>query len=167
MTIEYPPSPHSVAALLDLVRQTRASLNVLIDNLTEAEMLIALGDWSVKDHLAHITAWERRLLATLLNQPPQDAFGIDAATYSVSSTDQLNDFIYERERFRHLPVVAASYTETHRDLLTALGALTDADLATPFAVESGTMLEHIAVNTYEHYIEHETWIRAGLAKVKS
>ncbi|MEK7693088.1 MAG: ClbS/DfsB family four-helix bundle protein, partial [Chloroflexota bacterium] len=52
------------AELLDAIRRDRATLDALVTSLSEAQMIAPELDagWSVKDVLAHITAWEQLCL---------------------------------------------------------------------------------------------------------
>lgn len=50
--------------LLKLIRDERGLLEMTLARLTHAQMLLpgVDGEWSVKDALAHISAWERRMI---------------------------------------------------------------------------------------------------------
>src|SRR5579859_1236684 len=49
---------------LDGVRSGRAALNIAISGLTEEQLTqeIVAGDWTVKDILAHVAAWQGEAL---------------------------------------------------------------------------------------------------------
>ena len=53
--------------LISELTRVRAELKAIIDDLSEAHLLApgAEGNWSVRDVLAHITAWEVDLLTNL------------------------------------------------------------------------------------------------------
>ncbi len=51
--------------LLNQIRAERGRLEETLSRLTHAQMLLpgVDGEWSVKDALAHISAWERRMIS--------------------------------------------------------------------------------------------------------
>lgn len=59
-----------------------AELMAAVNGLSEAEMdRVWLGDWSLRDILAHIGGWQRQLL-TLVEQPPQAADAVNGKDVS-------------------------------------------------------------------------------------
>jgi ureidoglycolate hydrolase len=157
--------------LLRRIRESRASLEQVVARLS-AEQLTAAGPdgWAVKDHLAHVAAWEESLLALLDGRDRNQAVGLSAAE-SVSAnhdTDAINAVIYRRHRDRSASDVLATFHETHARVLAALDRLTDADLLRPYShyqpnaqpLDPRPVLGWIEGNTWDHYDEHAAWIRA-------
>ena len=70
--------PTSKAELLGRIRREHAALEQTIARLSDDQMLAAAEhDWTVKDLLAHITAWEQvTLLVHLANQPFHEAIDL-------------------------------------------------------------------------------------------
>ncbi len=120
------------------------------------------GAWSIKDHLAHLSAWEDYLCGYHLgDQPEHEAMGIDELTYRTLDQDGLNALLYRRNRDRPLADVEADLGRSHAQVLDRLHAIGfDSLLAPryPDDPEAGPRLRWVASNTYEHYEEHRVAI---------
>jgi hypothetical protein len=167
--MDVPPEafPQNKSQLLLRIREDRERLQRVLESLSvEQAAELDLGNgWTVKDHLAHIAAWEGRLLATLNDAPPWQGLGIDRLSYESGRMDDWNELIYARERHRNIEDVMADFQTRHAEVFIALLALSEADLRRrydPDNPRSGPLLGHIAANTFEHYAEHAEWIGAAL-----
>ena len=131
-------------------------------------------EWSVKDHLAHIAAWEEILLRFHIGgEPFETVVGVPAARYRVTSYDTINEHLHDRDKSMTPAEVMARLKTGHAAVMSALGGMTDEDLARPRAWldapdgPSGPMAQYIAWNTYEHYEEHLATIDALSGKTHS
>ncbi|MGH2517235.1 MAG: DinB family protein [Ktedonobacterales bacterium] len=164
-----PERPSSKAGLMALIERYWADLNGEIGALSEAAMVAPGpgGGWSIKDHMAHLTIWERVSLARIEQQPEHGIFGMDEAAFAdANNLDELNARAHERERGKPLADVLAAFAATHQELVSALERLSDDELARPVFpdnLEFGALFGNAVGDTYEHYIEHLTWIRAARA----
>ncbi len=127
--------------------------------LNENEMLApgVQGEWSVKDILVHISAWEKYLLDRLgyvmTGQHPQ---------YPVMTTwDDVHRFnaqVYTENKDRPLASAVIEFRSLYRGVMTVLEALDDKTLDQPYSYDFPddqlTLLQLIKANTYEHYREH-------------
>jgi hypothetical protein len=125
------------------------------------------GDWSVKDNLAHIAAWEDVLVRFQIGgEPFESVVGMAGAKYQDTPFDDINEIFYNRDKGLSVSDVMARLRASHRAVLDALDRLTDAELARPRAwldtpdAPSGPLSQYIAWNTYEHYAEHLAMIEA-------
>ncbi|HEX9372274.1 MAG TPA: ClbS/DfsB family four-helix bundle protein [Roseiflexaceae bacterium] len=165
---EYTATPASKAELIEWVRREHAALEETIDRLTEAQMTAPVdGGWSIKDILAHITAWEQVLvLFHMGGRPFDEAAGLDTITYGTDDTEQINDALYRRDRDKPLPDVLAAFRRSYEQALAAIEATDEADLFKPYtprgrtAADTGPLIDWIASDTYEHYVEHRLMIQA-------
>ena len=138
----------------------------LVNQLQDADGLTQVGTdgWTVKDHLAHVAAWEHSLLALVegrdrslamgLQESPQEIDAINEAVRKVHSTDTAEEAL-------------GYFRDAHAQLMAALGKLSDGDLQKPYSHfqpgdpdEKRPVIEWVAGNTYEHYAEHIDWIKA-------
>ena len=166
----------SKEALMKLIVQRRAELEALLASRSEAHLTTPGPDgWAVKDHLAHIVAWEQSLLGLLNGVPRHKAMGISEEVYH-SHVDRINQAIYERNKDRPLTDVLADFRQSHQAILQRLDRLTDDDLLKPFAYylpdepddnpspNPPPVLGWIRGNTDEHYEEHIQWIQSLLGQ---
>jgi uncharacterized damage-inducible protein DinB len=123
--------------------------------------------WSVKDHLAHVAAWERRLLGEIAGDRSAERFGLDEKTSAAADTDSINAMIYKRHQDDLPDDVRAEFLASGEALRTTFSSMDDAALRTPVRPEDPkveTLVDLISWDTYRHYpvhakavIEHETW----------
>lgn len=141
-----------------------SELAEVVNQVQDAGGLTKVGadGWTVKDHLAHVGAWERSLLALLEGEDRAAAMG-------VFETPEGTDAINEKIRKLHLmdsPEEALAYfRDSHTQMVAALGKLSDLDLQKPYSHfqpsdpdEKRPVAAWVAGNTYEHYAEHVAWI---------
>lgn len=122
------------------------------------------GEWSVKDILVHLSAWEKYLLDRLgyvmTGQPPQ---------YPVmTSWDDVHRFnaqVYEENQDRPLTSVVIEFRSLYRGAMTVLEALDDELLKKPFTYDfpddTLSLLQLIRTIMCEHYREHCIAIQQG------
>ena len=120
------------------------------------------GAWSIKDHLAHLSAWEWYLCRHHLGDDPEhEAMGIDASTYRALDQDGVNALLYQRNRDRPFAEVEAELRRTHAKVLARLHEIPFHRLLAaryPDDPEEGPLLRWVASNTVEHYEEHRVAI---------
>jgi hypothetical protein len=145
----------TVLALLDQQQMTTPGVN---------------GDWTIKDILAHLAAWQNYLViqlqAAARNEVPAIQ-GILGDEDEGSAIDRLNAGFYEENKSRPLDDVMADLRTTYRQIEDGVQALNGEDLFEPkrFAWMKGNALwELVAGNTYEHYQEHLQSIQEWLNK---
>src|SRR5579875_1664108 len=158
------------ARLLDEINGGYTTLQTALALLNQEQMTTpgVTGDWSLKDILAHLAAWQRYLLihlqAAIRNEEPADkGFTGDG------DTDTMNARFYEQNKVRPLDDVQADFRTTYRQVVDAVQALSDEDLFDPqrFAWMKGNALwVFVAGNTYEHYQEHLQSIQEWLSKAR-
>ncbi len=156
------------ASILDELRSKYAALEGILAPLDEAQMTTpgVIGDWSIKDILAHMSAWQHRLLAWLYaarhNEDPTIS-GPD----SVEEMDRLNEQFYKENKSRPLADVLGDFRSSYLQIVEAVQAMREEDLIDPqrFAWLSGDSLRQlVAGDTFEHYQEHQQQIEAWLAR---
>jgi uncharacterized protein (TIGR03083 family) len=157
--------------LMRKIHATRLDLESLIAQLSDAQMLQpGLDGWSVKDHLAHIAAWEQSMLAILNGRPRHEAMGVSREVFR-QGVDVVNQVVMERSRTQTLPDVLAEFRRSYQAVLARLDELSDADLRQPYGYylpndrddDTPPVLDWVMGDTYEHYEEHAAYIRALLA----
>ena len=161
--------------LLNMIRTERARWETLLAEMGEAQMTQGgvEGEWSVKDIVAHVTAYERWVVARL-----QSALRGERLRLEIDQLDlnQRNARIFEENRKRPLHDVLAESRQVFQQLLNLVQALSDEDLIDPHRLEPFfdplwtdglPVWKCIAVDSYEHYRQHIPSIRTWLDKSRS
>jgi hypothetical protein len=125
--------------------------------LTPAQWLAHPGAWSVKDVVAHLTAWMTRLVdivdAAVQDKPPaQPVVG-----QSDADIDAHNAEIYEEHRDDTAQQTLGAFRRSYGDLTTRLRPLPWDDLAAVGRFDwlgDTPLWRLIAGDTYEHFAEH-------------
>ena len=154
------------AELMERIQASRLELDGLLGQLSEYQMIepVFADGWSAKDVVAHITAWEQRLLSWLAMAGRGETPQIPAPGYTWDDMDLLNEQTYYEYRHYSLEAVMASYRASLGLMFAALERLTDDDLNAAYFGPAGTaaLWKYFAGCTYEHYVEHGEAIRAWL-----
>jgi hypothetical protein len=156
--------PNSVMAPIE---KGWRELEALVDTLGEEGLMMAGADgWAVKDHLAHIAAWEASLIGLLDGSDRAEAMGIQAS--DDDGTDAINAAIWKLHRGQTPEQAVKYFRDTHAALLRLLGNMNDADLQLSYnhyqpnqprdPADDRPALDWVAGNTWEHYAEHIDWI---------
>jgi uncharacterized protein (TIGR03083 family) len=129
-------SPKRKKALLELIRAERVRLDETIGGLSDDQLTEpgVVGDWSVKDILAHLSAWERRLAQRVKGQPE---------TGSELGTPAFNEQVYQQNRSSSLAAVRAEAGASYATVLTLADGLTRAEV--------NHWWRAFGLNTYSHY----------------
>ena len=159
------PIPRTTAHLLDVIRRQRASLEAYLADLDPAAFVAvdSPDDWSIKDHVMHLIAWEDIMLGALAGEPEHETLGLEKGVASKISVDDLNAILFRRNR--DVPLVTAwkAFREGRQKVLDDVARLSDDDLTKPCNPDdpqSTTRIDKIRWNTYEHYLQHREWIAA-------
>ena len=163
--------PRSKEELLARIDRARRALENVIQPLSD-EQLARRGPfgWSVKDHLAHLATWELGIVELLNKRPRFAAMGVEEAVSQGKTEDEINDLIFRRRAQRTAAEVLADFEEVHGRMLQLLESMDEMAFFQPYAsyLPAGTtgsqlpVIHWIAGNTYEHFDEHQGYIRALL-----
>lgn len=123
-------TPRNKAELELQIDQSWSQLEGVIDGLSEAQLTEPRdgAGWSVKDHLAHIAAWERSMVYLLQSQPRHEGLGVEESVYLHGGTDEINAAIQEASSDLPLGDVQTLVQATHEQLSTLVAAMSDQDL---------------------------------------
>ena len=146
--------------LLEAIQKGRADFEAALSKLSPEQMTApgAMGEWSIKDILGHISMWESQLVTILyaieLGATPQ-------TFHTQAKVDQANAESYAEQRDRPLDRVLADFHGVHKQLLKRLDAVKESDLFDPkrFKWTEGEPLAKLVTgDTFEHYAEHRSAI---------
>ncbi len=113
------PRPQTKADLLSASEKEREALDQFLSTLTPDQMTApgALGDWSVKDVLAHLYAWEQMVLGWLAATRRGKTPHVPAEGYKWSQLPALNEEIRLEHSDRPLEEVVKLYKESYRQIM--------------------------------------------------
>lgn len=165
--------PQSKAELLERMWEGRAAWEALLAQVPERALTAALlaDGQSVKDLMAHVAAYER-WTAAQLRAATEGRAPTDMELYGVAEVppdplgwdlDRQNAAIYERHKAMPLDEVRAFSTQASADLLAAVTAMSEEDLArtgTPSWPLAEPLLAAIPIQSYAHYAMHAADLRA-------
>src|SRR5512134_416247 len=157
--------------LLAEIKQTWEALNDALLRLSKEQMatLYDAQGWNVKDHLVHLSCWERSVVFMLQGKPRHAGLRVDEALYLTEDFDKINAVIHQQEEEVSLPEVLAQLRDVHRQMLELLQPMTDADLQLPYRHflpdepgegDGPTAYEMVYANTAGHFSDHLEWIEA-------
>ncbi len=153
--------------LLGEMSKANEEMEAFLATLTEAEMADPGpgGDWSVKDTLAHITAWMKLAAGWLektINgepvtryQPGYEVTGDEAADEAIMN--RLNDHIFETHKGMPAAAIVAEYRQACEGLTAVVATMIEEDLLEPGRVEwypDQPVWLNIAGNSFWHIRDH-------------
>jgi hypothetical protein len=162
------PETITKSELLQSIRDERRALEKNLARLTHQQMLQpkTMGEWSIKDALAHISAWERYMLTwtgNLLN-------GKAPGTPEPWDIERINAGIYAQVKDKPLNEVLEEFRESYRAALAFAENVTEAQVQTQYSNTwpMGPLWLGIAANMNFHYKEHredlEKWLLTNRRK---
>lgn len=164
------------AELLAAIEQSWSRFDAALERLSEDQLLIPTDaqGWTGKDHLVHISVWERSMVFFLQRKPRHEALGVEQQLYVQGGDDAINAVIVEQRKHLSLAEVLAGLRATHRELLALLEPLTDADLHQPYRFyqpdepgdryywdaqpDGPPAIALLYANAAQHVADHTEWI---------
>jgi uncharacterized damage-inducible protein DinB len=154
--------------LIQEFQQARATLLNAIAGLTEEDFLRpgAVGYWSVKDVLAHLTAWESELVTALVRIENKQKGAPHIV--KIDDIDEWNEEQYHQNAARPFDLVWEDFVGVGKHLVEAIHALDDNTLDNNrlFHWMEGEPLAYLIYeNAIWHEQEHAEEIRAWRTEV--
>ena len=148
--------------LIQRIETDWARLQASLDGLDEEQLHTpgVVGEWSVKDILAHIAACQTLLIATMFKA---ERGVVPEATGNDAAVDKQNAQWYREMKDRAFDQVWEDLDSSFHQILARLEKWSEKDLfdAKRFKWMKGKPFErYIAGNSYEHYVEHAEQIEA-------
>lgn len=168
--------------LLTKIQEGYARFETLLASLSEEQMTIpnVNSNWSIKDNIAHITAWQdymqEQLQGILAGKKPSQFLPDLSLPNNLSDIDEVNTYIYQKHKDRPLVEVLIAFRASYQRALEAVKAVSEESLNVlpPWGakddpiwliITSNDPVWHIiASNTYEHYEEHSNIIQHWLQR---
>lgn len=152
--------------LIDNLEDQRELFLDLIENLPEETLTTpgVVGQWSIKDILAHISRWEAELVK-LLWQISQGQRPTSMHFTNKGTVDQVNQVWYEESASRTIARVLDDFQSVRNQTVLRIEGFSDRDLTDPkrYPVLGGRALwEYIEGDSFGHEIEHMADIQSWL-----
>lgn len=146
--------PQTIAELLKRIELERGALEQLVSSLSDEDLIAASDGWTAKIHVAHVAAWERRVIGELKGDRAAARFGLNELDYEAANTDDFNAILLARFRDDPPATSRAEFFAAGEALRAAIAELSDVDLFQLSPDEDETVLDMISWDTYKHYPEH-------------
>jgi uncharacterized protein (TIGR03083 family) len=165
------PAPATKAELLDRIDQAWRDLQATIESL-QPEQLTTPTDaagWSVKDHLAHLAAWERAMVFLLNDRPQWEGAGLSQEDYFSPDIDAINEVIRQRTLDTPPDDVLQDLEQTNSNLLQRIREIPEDRLQLPYSQfitghpgrpgsDEPTIIATLSEDTWQAFDEHRTYI---------
>lgn len=139
-------------SLIATISAGRGRLEAALGGLSDAAMLERVDDvWTRKDVLAHLEAWERRVIEHL------ETLRAGSVPDRSVETDELNERFYRHDRDRSVDDIRSSEDAAYRAMLAAIDGASDEELfdGQHFGwTEGDPLADWFRGNSDEHYDEH-------------
>jgi hypothetical protein len=151
--------------LLTQLIRVRGELQAILNDLSETHLLMpgAVGDWSVRDLLAHLTAWEVDMLTNIGKVKRGAKPGTTG--WSKAAIERQNETWHGEMKDRPLHGVLADFDGARKQTLRVLEGLSDQEVAKPADwLQGRSLADYVASMTLEHereHLEHLRHWRAG------
>lgn len=157
--------------LLEHIERDWLAINALLDSIRPEQWVdVRNGDgWAIKDHVAHLSAWEGVVIALLQGNLPYVALGVSEAVYRDADYDRINNVVFERHRADKVESVRQRFHEAHTELIRLIRIVSDEDLQKSvdrYVTDASEwpLINIIYGNTAHHYRTHQAWIEEMLAE---
>ena len=153
------------AQLLGAIHTSYTNFEAVLAPLSSEQMTTpgVNGTWSIKDNIAHISAWQRLLLDRL--QAVRDNVDYHWPWNEDAGDDEINEQFYQQNKARSIDDVLTEFRSLHQQVIEQVQAMSNEDLNRPLSWRDGNPIWPVIVgNTSEHYPDHMQVIQDWLAK---
>jgi hypothetical protein len=161
------------AELLNWLQEEYQQWEAFLDQTDPARMDQpgVAGHWSIKDVVAHLTGWQRSLVARLQAAQRSEPEPPPPWPAHLQTDDEINAWIYESNRGRSVREVLAETHHVHQQLLAVIAGLPDEvrieRIEPAFHLVWVDDKRFLAGEFFNHFHDaHEPDIRAWLARTE-
>lgn len=145
----------------ELLATIQTDYGVLLDQIqryspAEQQTPGVNGEWSLKDVLTHLTAWEQLFLGWYQSGARGETPATPAPghTWGWKSLGELNQRIFEQHKDESSAEAAQAFATSHKQVVALIQSLSEEELFTPGHYDwlgKATLEASIQANTYNHY----------------
>ncbi len=161
------PRPFTKDQILQESKKEHENLEKLLAGLTEEQMTQpgVVGEWAVKDVLAHLYEWEQMVMGWLGASQRGETPAVPGQGFKWSQLPALNQRIYETYRALPLTEVLEMYRASHQKVTETIQSLPEEMLFKPGLypwMNKNTLAAYFVSCTSSHYRWAAKEIRSGL-----
>jgi uncharacterized damage-inducible protein DinB len=157
--------------LLKKYASSRAMLRDFLAVLSEPQAVRPTDEagWTIKDHLAHLAAWQNGITALLQRKPRFKAMGLPESAAEERNVDRINEQIRAAQHGLTLAQVVKLLNDADKNFRAVLTKLPSADLFKPYAYyakirkpseqENEPVYGWVEGNSWHHIEEHLPWMQ--------
>lgn len=156
--------------LLDLIQTEYDFVKRTLSLMSSEQMLqpgASYGEWSVKDVVAHLAAWQNRFLGWFAASQRGETPELPAPGYTWEDLNRLNEQTRLADKDRPLDKVLSDFHASYEQIVEVVEAHSEEDLFDPdlyeWTSEQSPLWMYVAHNTYLHYYAHIEHVREWLA----
>jgi hypothetical protein len=159
------PRPTHKAQLLEAMQTEHTALDKVLADLTPEQMtaVSAATPWSIKDILAHLSAWEQLCLGWYKAGQRGQTPALPAEGFNWAQIPALNKQIFETHRARPLAEVKQQYQASYRRIYKTVEAISEEELFTP-RLYAWTNKNALATYFISATSSHYAWARKEVRK---
>jgi len=159
------PKPQTKTQILSESQKEREALEEFLSTLTPGQMTEPgmVGEWSVKDVLAHLYEWEQMVLGWLAPTERGETPSVPAEGYKWSQLPALNEAIRQKHSSRSLEEMQTLFQDSHRQIMETIESIPEEEMFTPGLhswMNKNTLGAYFVSCTSSHY----RWARKELKK---
>ena len=161
------PKPQTKSEILSASQKEHEALEEFLSGLSPEQMTEpgTLGEWSVKDVLAHLYEWEQMTLGWLAAGQNGETPCVPAKGYKWNQLPALNNHIKKKHNDSSLDEILSKYQASYKQIMDTIEGLPKEDLFTPGLhpwMNKNTLAAYFISNTSSHYRWALKEIRKGL-----
>jgi hypothetical protein len=127
------PPPRTKATIIARLETERRRLVQNLTDLTSTDLCTpgAVGEWTLKDLLAHLADWESRMPDWVDASRRGETTVTPEPDLTWKQLDEFNRRVYERHRERSLEDVLAYFHRMHEEFMEMVRAMPEEEMLTP------------------------------------
>lgn len=155
--------------LITATRSERDALEAVLERIPPPDMAApgVVGDWSVKDVLAHLAVWCSRAVTVIFQAERGQKPSLGVPDDSANGWAKVNAADFAQQRDRPLDRILVDFRGSHAQLIKRLEAWGDEaalfDRARYPSLRGASIADVVAANGAEHDAEHRAAIERWLA----
>jgi hypothetical protein len=156
--------PKNKLSIIDLLETERKRLVQNLSHLSCEDMLQAgvVGEWSIKDILAHLADWEAHMPVWLDKARHGESVITPEEDLTWKQLDLFNQRVYEAHRHQSLEHVLAYFHSIHNQFMLMVTEMPEDEMLTPgrYAfIGKGAVVDWLSA-----YAGHDRWAKTAIRK---